>query len=205
MEQVAKKTELYRPIVGDLTLSYEGSAQQFTIFTAEELQLQLDFHYLQMAYDLALRSEDPSTQNGAVLVHDTVIGRGWNHPPDGTTFTLEDLGTRPLKYEITEHAERDAIFNAVATGHGEFIPGSTLYCPWFACADCARAIILTGIKRVVGHQEIEAMSYAHAHADWKSCTARADARLKEKGIEVVRLEGKLNCSPIRFNGQLWTP
>jgi dCMP deaminase len=48
-----------------------------------------------------------------------------------------------------EHAERDAIYKAAFVGMQT--EGATLYVPWFACADCARAIIAAGITRVVGN------------------------------------------------------
>jgi dCMP deaminase len=55
---------------------------------------------------------------------------------------------RPFKYDFVEHAERAVIYKAAARG----IPaaGGTLYCPWFACTDCARAIVMAGISEVVG-------------------------------------------------------
>jgi dCMP deaminase len=55
---------------------------------------------------------------------------------------------RPLKYKWTEHAERNAIYNAARVG----IPlkGCTIYINSLPpCSDCARAIIQSGISAVV--------------------------------------------------------
>jgi dCMP deaminase len=95
----------------------------------------------------AERSDDPSTQNGAVLVSGTQLIYAANRFPTGVAVTGERL-ERPLKYSFMEHAERGVIYAAAAAG----VPtaGATLYCPWFACADCARAIICAGIREVVG-------------------------------------------------------
>jgi hypothetical protein len=40
-----------------------------------------------------------------------------------------------------------------AAGRGVSTHGATLYGPWFACRECARATIFGGIKEVVGHAE----------------------------------------------------
>jgi len=37
-----------------------------------------------------------------------------------------------------------------ANAAGAATAGATLYCPWFACTDCARAIVMAGISEVVG-------------------------------------------------------
>jgi len=55
---------------------------------------------------------------------------------------------RPLKYKWTEHAERNAIYNAARVG----IPlkGCTIYINSLPpCTDCARAIIQSGITTAV--------------------------------------------------------
>ena len=48
----------------------------------------------------------------------------------------------------TEHAERNAIYNAARLGIS--LAGCTCYVNWFPCIDCARAIIQAGIVRLVG-------------------------------------------------------
>jgi dCMP deaminase len=54
---------------------------------------------------------------------------------------------RPDKYLWTEHAERNAIYAAARVG----IPlkGCVIYVDWIPCADCARAIVQSGITRVI--------------------------------------------------------
>lgn len=66
--------------------------------------------YLRAAYAEALKSVDPSTQNGAVLVHPTagIIGRGHNRFATGVVTTPERLADRAQKYPRTAHAEENA-------------------------------------------------------------------------------------------------
>src|SRR5579859_6406852 len=108
--------------------------------------------WLREAYTEALKSPDTSTQNGAILIgrDGYTIGKGHNTLPYNVQMTPERL-ERPAKYLYTEHAERNAIFRAAYYGFA--IAGSTLICPWAACHDCARAIIQTGVKALITHQD----------------------------------------------------
>jgi len=91
-------------------------------------------------------SGDTSRHIAAVIVgpDDEIRSTGYNDLPR----KVEDKPERRSrennqKYFFTEHAERNAIFNAARVG----IPlkGSRIYCNLFPCADCARAIIQSGI------------------------------------------------------------
>lgn len=68
------------------------------------------------------------------------------------------------RYYVIEHAERAAIFQAIA--NGENLSGATLYCTRFPCSDCARAIISVGIKRVVTTRWIEKENKTNLN-NWK--------------------------------------
>lgn len=46
-----------------------------------------------------------------------------------------------------EHAERNAIYNAARMGIS--LNNTTAYVSWFPCTDCARALVQSGIKRIV--------------------------------------------------------
>ena len=94
-------------------------------------------------------SKDRSTKVGSVIVDDrqVLVSIGWNGFPRGIDDDVELRHDRPLKYKVTEHAERNAIYNAAAKGHP--LLDCTLYVKWFPCSDCARAIIQSGLKAVV--------------------------------------------------------
>ena len=116
----------------------------------KEENLSSSIEFLKLAVNYATkRSDDKLTKNGAVLVtadrkHMVLAA---NLIP-GKIKVTEERCDRPLKYQYLEHAERTAIFRAGAEGIAT--KDSILYCPWFACVDCARAIICAGVKECVG-------------------------------------------------------
>lgn len=115
---------------------------------------ELDRECLEKAYWAASeKSNDKSTTNGSVLrlKSDQDINMCCaesNYFPRGVKETPERL-ERPAKYSFVEHAERNAIFSAARDGY--CTKDAILYCTWYACADCARAIVQAGISEVVGH------------------------------------------------------
>lgn len=159
---------------------------------------------LRQAYEEATKSPDPSTQNGALLVWEDVhLGAhehisDHNRFPDGVAYTSERL-ERPLKYAYIEHAERNVTYQAAERGLKT--AGATMVCPWSACDNCARAIIQSGIRRLVTHQD----AYDRTPERWKADIDRAIAMLEEAGVEVLRITGPVGGPPIRFNGEIWTP
>lgn len=157
-------------------------------------QHETDLYFLRAAYREAARSRDASTQNGAVLVRLGKSGYGCNdlHPKWADT---PDRRERPGKYLWTEHAERAAIFDAASRGVDT--GGATLYVCWAACADCARAIVFAGVRRVVRHWH-PAMD---ARPDWAASCAVGDQMFAEAGVEVVTIREPLGVS-IRFNGSM---
>lgn len=161
--------------------------------------------YLAAAYTIARQSPDPSSQNGAVLPvrlpnGSTRLFVACNTFPDGVKITDERLNNRDEKLEYIEHAERAVIYQAVK--EGVCLNGATLYCPWFACGACARAIILSGIKKVIGHKKI-----MDATPDrWKVSIAYAFQMFKESGVETELFEGGFpELEKIRFSKELWQP
>lgn len=111
-----------------------------------------DKRFMDMARHVAAWSKDKNTKLGAVIVDDenTILSIGYNGFPRGSNDNIEERYERPQKYLYTEHAERNAIYNAVR--HGVSLKGSTIYVPMFPCVDCARGIINSGIKTVVTYE-----------------------------------------------------
>lgn len=164
-----------------------------------------DEQYLLMAYNAATKSPDPSTQNGAVIPYWDYMQRECYHAacntfPEKVQNKPERL-ERPLKYSYIEHAERNAIFLASKHGTFPFLANPVMFVPWFACADCARAIIQVGIKKVVGHKQMFDKTPDH----WKESIGAALQMLEEAGVETKLVDAKLNGPEIRFNGELWRP
>ncbi len=144
-------------------------------------QARLDKWYMQKAWNCAEKSPDPSTQTGAVVVHNNhVWGIGCNEFPRGVTVNEERL-VRPLKYDFIEHAERNAIYQA-----GIECQGATMYALWGACADCARGIIQSGIVELVAHRFYlrDEHDISNDRKNWSGSISTAFTMLEEAGVSV---------------------
>lgn len=109
-----------------------------------------DEYFMGMAHLSALRSKDPSTQVGAVIVSDAnkVVSIGYNGLPKGCSddeYPWErEGGALETKYVYVVHAELNAILNAPMP-----VTGCRIYVSLFPCNECAKAIIQSGIKEIV--------------------------------------------------------
>jgi dCMP deaminase len=108
--------------------------------------------YIGLAEMWANKSKDRSTGVGAIIVGPDNEQRsaGYNGFPRGVIDDVDARHDRPLKYEFTEHAERNAIYNAARMGTP--LNGCVMYLNWWPlpCPDCARAVIQSGIIEVIG-------------------------------------------------------
>lgn len=141
-------------------------------------------------------SHDPRTQNGAIISFvrpAAVVVSAANCFPPGIAVTPARLDPA-VKLKYMEHAERTAIYAAALFGNST--NNATMYCPWFACVECARAIICAGIKRVVGLQKPRFITPER----WRATIAEADELLKEAGIQVDLLDITVGVE-ILFNGE----
>lgn len=108
-----------------------------------------DKRWMDLATLVSSWSKDRSRKCGAVIVdhRESVVSLGWNGFPRGINDNVDERHERPAKYQWTEHAERNAIYGAASRGHS--VQGCTMYVSWYPCADCARAIIQSGIGFLV--------------------------------------------------------
>ena len=159
--------------------------------------------YLKQAYLHAAKySNDPSTQNGAVLVHPKggVILGAANSLPNRVEDKPERW-ERPQKYNYIEHAERNVIYKAAQKGiatHGLF-----MFVPFFSCPDCARAIIQAGISKVVGHRQF----FNLANDRWREPCKIGIDMMQEAGIMCVLWDGDV-CDKrvtIKVDGKDFSP
>jgi dCMP deaminase len=108
-----------------------------------------DSYFIGLLDPIAGKSKDPSTQCGCVIVgpgHE-IRSTGFNGFPRGVDESDPERWQRPAKYMLVEHAERNAIYNAARNGVA--LVGCTLYVSAHPCEECAKAIIQSGIARVV--------------------------------------------------------
>ena len=103
--------------------------------------------FMKLALEVATWSKDPSTQVGCVLVKDKkVVSLGYNGFPKNISDDLNRLFKREEKYEITVHAEVNAVTTAAL--HGVSTEGCTAYVTFNPCSRCSAVLINAGIESV---------------------------------------------------------
>lgn len=109
-----------------------------------------DARFFAMADLVASWSEDRSRRVGCVVVGDAneVRSTGYNGLPRGVSAEHTERHSRENgeKYLWFEHAERNALFNMLRAGVST--SNCRMYCNSFPCADCARAIIQSGVSEL---------------------------------------------------------
>lgn len=108
-----------------------------------------DARFMGLAQHIGEWSKDGGRKVGCVIVgpRNEIRSTGYNGFPRGVNDYPDERHERPAKYRWTEHAERNAIYNAARVG----IPlgGCRMYLPWFPCMDCARGIVQSGIAELI--------------------------------------------------------
>ena len=151
-----------------------------------ENTLTWDEYFMGLAHLSALRSKDPNTQVGAAIIDENhrVVSVGYNGFPKGCSddeFPWSRLGgVLNSKYAFVVHAELNAILNSPRS-----VSGCTIYVSLFPCNECAKAIIQSGIKRIV----YESDKYADTET-----TIASKKMLQAAGIELVQLENTIKLS-----------
>ncbi len=140
-----------------------------------------DEYFMGIAFLSGMRSKDPNTQVGACIVSTDhkILSMGYNGFPKGCSddeYPWARVGD-PLdnKYFYTTHSELNAILNY----RGGSLEGATLYVSLFPCNECAKAIIQSGITRIV---------YDSDKYDGTPSIIASKRMLKSAGVEFVKYE-----------------
>ncbi len=113
--------------------------------------LSWDEYFMGIALLSAERSKDNNTQVGACIVNPEhkIVSVGYNGMPLGCDDDLmpweREGDFLDTKYPFVCHAELNAILNRAAVS----LKDCTIYVTLFPCNECAKAIIQSGIRRVV--------------------------------------------------------
>lgn len=112
-------------------------------------------------------------KNGQILFTSHITYFPSDHALDifGTPRSNIDAGERPDLY-ISMHAEADII--AQAARSGESLEGAHIYTTTFPCANCARLVARSGIKKLF---------YAHGYS-----VLDAEAVLRDAGVEIILVQ-----------------
>lgn len=110
-----------------------------------------DEYFMEVAKISSRRSKDPNTRVGACIVNqeNKIVGTGYNGLPYGMDDDEELWSNRSddiltHKYSRVVHAELNAILNSSTS-----VRGSTLYVTLYPCNECSKAIVQSGIKRLI--------------------------------------------------------
>jgi len=141
-----------------------------------------DRRFIELATFIGQWSKDRSRKVGCVIVDPrrAVRSIGYNGFPRGIEDDTPSRHDRPAKYLWTEHAERNAIYEAARVGVS--LEGCTMYLPWFPCMDCARAIVQAGIRKLVAQRP------NINEPQWGQHFVAALELLQESNIELVWFE-----------------
>jgi len=148
------------------------------------IDAQWDDYFMGLARYIATKSKDRSRKVGCVIVGPgkEIRATGYNGFPRGVNDDVEERHQRPAKYRWTEHAERNAVYNAARAGVSTM--GCTAYLPWYPCMDCARALVQCGVVELVA-----------VEPDWHDPQFAADfaevsALLQEAGVALRFVAGE---------------
>lgn len=149
-------------------------------------------YLMEMALLSARKSSDDSMGVGCVIVgpDNEVRATGYNGLPRGIEYTPERR-QRPTKYAWTEHAERNAIYNAARVGTS--LMGCTAYCActdrlrggYAPCADCCRGLIQSGITKIVEFNVDPAETEGRP---WAATIGASLQMMRESGIALVLID-----------------
>ncbi len=134
-----------------------------------------DTYFMSLAHLSALRSKDPNTGVGAVIVDNMhrIVSIGYNGMPRGCDDELFPWNREgsfiDSKYAYVVHAELNAILNSPRS-----VQDCTIYVSLFPCNECAKAIIQSGIKKIV----YESDKYADSESTRASKKMLAAARIE---------------------------
>lgn len=137
-------------------------------------------YFITIAQVCALRSKDPSTQVGTVIVNKNkeIIATGYNGLPwgchdDNYPWENDDKNWLETKYPYVVHAEANAIIHARQNCFG-----FSLYTTLFPCGECAKLIIQSGIKEIY---------YSSDKHNEKEEVIVAKRMLKDAGIVFIQI------------------
>ncbi len=162
--------------------------------------------YITMCYLVGMRSKDPHTHVGSIIVDsdNVLVATGYNSLPRGIEVDAEKVRLsreNGEKYFWIEHAERNAIYNAAR--RGTILKNCKLYVPWIPCTDCARGIVQTGISEVIIHQNGQNFYDKNTNGKWLESYKKTTEMFKEAGVKIRYHTCDIIAPEIFMNAELF--
>ena len=134
--------------------------------------------FIKLAEEISTWSKDVSSQVGAVIVRPdrTICSVGFNGFPRGVEDSQDAITNRDTKLLRTIHAE----LNAILSSKESLVGYSIFVWPFQPCAQCAAAIIQSGIADVYCHYNDHL-----AHERWSESFKAALQMFDEAQVRVI--------------------
>ena len=122
----------------------------------DQKQRAWDEYFMKIAETVAIKSKDPSSKMGCVIVdkNKRVVSLGYNGTVQGADESKMTLSERPMKYYFATHSE----MNAVLFAHQD-LTGCTIYNRVATCENCLKYCLQAGITRFV-YNELRVHSHS---------------------------------------------
>ena len=119
-------------------------------------QSEWDEYFMKIANIVAIKSKDPSSKMGCVIVDSNkrVVSLGYNGMLQGADESKMTLSERPMKYYFAIHSEMNALIFARRD-----LTGCTLYNRVATCENCLKYCLQAGITRFV-YEELRVHSHS---------------------------------------------
>ena len=153
-----------------------------------------------MAYLISMKSKDPSTRVGAVIVgpDKEIRSTGYNGFARGVNDELVRYENKQFKHYACNHAEENSILHCARMGVSTL--GCTLYSTWLPCSYCAKAIIQAGIKEVVYHTGFPGTQNSES---WGKSMEVSRLIFEEAGVKLRGFSGEFIEIEGFYNGNIF--
>ena len=102
--------------------------------------------FMNLAFNIADWSKDPSTKVGCVIVNPDriIVGTGYNGFARGVYDSEKRLNDRSKKYPMIIHAEVNAVLNSSSS-----LKDGKAYVTHSPCAHCASVLVQSGVSEII--------------------------------------------------------
>jgi dCMP deaminase len=159
-----------------------------------------DQYFMTLAYLISMKSKDPSTRVGAVIVgvDKEIISTGYNGLPRNIDDKLNRYTDKNYKYLSSNHAEENAILHCARNGTSS--KGCSIYTPWIPCSRCAKSIIQAGIIEVIYDENFPGNTKENQCDNWQESIEISNELMLEANIKIKKFSGKLINSKGLYQG-----
>ena len=150
-----------------------------------------DRYFMTIAYLVGMKSKDPSTRVGAVIVtsDNEIISTGYNGLPRNVHDKSVRYTNKDYKYLSLNHAEENAILHCAKNGIS--VKGSSMFTPWIPCARCTKSIIQVGITQIIYDTSFPGNDIKNQDNNWAQSINISVELLAEANIGIRKFTGKL--------------